>query len=247
MSAIRPLSEFSVVITGASSGLGAALCSVFAARGATVALIARRRSRLTTIAQKIRRQGGCAVVIRGDLSSAEDVDGISRQVYMTVGRVDFLINNAACYLGNTPTLDIKPEVWSTILNTNLRAPYLLSRSLIPSMLQNGFGRVVNVTSATRCTVNESAYRISKIGLEVLTSALGGELRGTGVSVMGFNPGWMRTEMSDDGRSPIHAARAIVGLVMRHPVETNGCLFDLRSREGQCYVRRRSRSTYPYAL
>lgn len=230
-----------VVISGASSGLGAECALAFSRIGAVVVLIARRKYRLAKLRAMIRRLGGDAIDIVADISRLSDLERTRVEVNSRLGGVDILINNAGMYPGDLPLISTLPEEWSSVLNTNLRAAYVLSRAFVPAMIQNTYGRVVNVISTTNTVSGECAYRISKIGLEVMTAALGLEVRGTSVAAMAFNPGWMRTEMSGDGRSPRHAAASIVQLVTRKAVFTNGKTFDLcwiRGKSCVCQRRRR---------
>jgi NAD(P)-dependent dehydrogenase (short-subunit alcohol dehydrogenase family) len=194
---------------------------------------------------RVRRQlesPNCEVLdIVADISQLSDLERVHREVDRRFGGADILINNAAVYPGAMPTIDMPPGEWSRIIDTNLRAAFFLSRALAPGMIRNAGGRIVNIVSATNSVSGECAYRVSKIGLEVLTAAFGSEVRGTAVAVMAFNPGWMRTEMSQHGRSPAHAANAILELVGRDAAATNGKVFDLRPVGGKpriCERRRR---------
>lgn len=227
------LSEKRVVVTGASSGLGEQCAIAFARHGASVVIIARRRSRLVEVERTIRKFGGDVLPVIADLTMLTDIKRVRSIVNTKVGGCDILINNAGVYLGDVCLLETNIEDWSLLLNTNLRAPYLLCQSFIPGMIGRGYGRVVNITSATNNLVGVGLFRISKIGLEVLTAVLAAELEDTGVSATAFNPGWMKTETCSSGYSPMCAARALVDLVQWKTSLLNGTFINL-THKGRGY-------------
>ncbi len=226
---MRTLVSFSdkrVVVTGASSGLGAQCALEFARKGAAVVAVARRKSRLVKLEKAIRAAGGSAISVVADLSRCADVRRVCRRIETELGGADILINNAGTYLAGQSLVETDLSQWTELMHTNLRAPYLLCRSLVPGMVSRGYGRIINVTSATKTLEGIGIFRISKIGLEVLSAVLAAELRDTGVTATAFNPGWMKTETSSDGRSPRSVARALVELVKRDSSFPNGNFIDL---------------------
>lgn len=165
-------------------------------------------------------------MIAADLSCRRDTLRVSAELQAEFGGVDILLNNAAFYQEQTPIISTTDHEWAGILNTNLRAPFILSRELLPGMLRRRYGWIVNILSATNEVEGQGPYRISKIGLEILTAALAAEIDCEKVAAIGVNPGWMRTEMSASGRSPKGAARAIMELVTLAPRRLNGRVIDL---------------------
>ena len=235
-----------VLVTGASSGLGAECSLAFASRGASVISVARRRSRLTQVERRIRSLGGRAVSIAADLTKVADIERTATIVGKE-GGVDILINNAGIYLEDSPLIETKLSDWNQLINTNLRSSYLLCKYLVPGMVSRAYGRILNVTSATNHLAGVGVFRISKISLEVLTAVLAEELEGTGVTATALNPGWMRTETCCDGRSPRNVARVVIDLVERSPAFLNGTFIDLkwRGRIAQLCRRPQGRGRYGF--
>lgn len=216
-----------VVITGASSGLGAECAIAFANLGATVVMVARSQRRLQRLAQRISRSRVNPLAIAADVRRPADVSRIRTLVDGKLGGCDMLINNAGVYLGDCPVAETNLDDWTDVIDTNLRAPYLLCRCFIQGMLKRGYGRIINIISGTSDLERVGVFRISKIGLEVLTLVLAAELEGSGVAAAAFNPGWMKTKTSSSGRSPKGAARAITEMVQRQGELLNGSRIDLR--------------------
>jgi 3-oxoacyl-[acyl-carrier protein] reductase len=227
MSSRRKVSGLRVLVTGASSGLGAECAKQFAKKDAWIIIVARRRSRLFQIAKLIRQGGGRVTTIQADVMDLADIHRVQTIVNSEAGGVDILVNNAGAYCQGFSLVETSPEDWNRIMNTNLRAPYLICRAFVPGMLDRKYGRIVNVTSATNTLEDVGAFRISKVGLEVLTAVLAVELKETDVTATAFNPGWMKTETSYTGRSPRGAADALIELVQRGPNFLNGSFIDLK--------------------
>jgi len=234
-----------ILVTGASSGLGYQCALALAVRGATVVLVARRRGRLEKLRAKARNLAGRTLVVTGDLARVGEITRLSGAVIREIGGIDILVNNAAVYMEDSEIVATNLDDWMRFMNTNLRAPYLLCRAFVPGMVARGYGRVINILSAKGELGGAGAYRISKIGLEVLTAVLARELRGTGVATLGINPGWMRTEMSESGNSPRGVAKATIDLLELGKNVPNGAIFDLRRRGRKFYFypRRAARSRY----
>lgn len=227
-----------VLVTGASSGLGAECALAFSKHGAIVVLMARRKKNLTTIYKTIRRLGGNAIVAKADVTSEKDIAYAKKLIESELGGLDVIINNAGIYRESESLINMDSRDWDAVLDTNLRGPFLVARAFVPGMQDRGYGRVVNIISATRHLIGIGAFRISKVSLEILTKTLATEFRGTGVTATAFNPNWMKTESCSDGRSPKGAARAIVDLVQRSPEYLNGSVVDLRWLGRTFQLRRR---------
>jgi NAD(P)-dependent dehydrogenase (short-subunit alcohol dehydrogenase family) len=233
MARSQQLKGKAVLVTGASCGLGAECAKHFARAGAIVLMVARRKSRLLRNMRAIRSCGGEANCVVADLTRLRDLDRVHETATKYFGQIDILINNAAAYEEGNSLIETSINEWSRMMNTNLRAPYLLCRAFLPRMLDRGYGRVINITSATSHLSGVGPFRISKVALEVLTAVLADEVEGSGVTVTGFNPNWMKSETSLSGRSPRGAARAIIELVQQRPTLLNGKIYDLRW-EGRKY-------------
>lgn len=175
-----------VVITGASSGVGESAARRFASQGAHVVLAARTERALRAVADEI---GERAVPVPTDVADPEQARGLVERALEATGRIDVLVNNAA-YNHRGPVNDVDPGELGRIVDVNLRAPIVLTRLALPHLLDGNGGHVVNVASiAGQVPVPEEAtYSGTKFGLRGFSLALAEELRGTGVRVSLVSPG-----------------------------------------------------------
>ncbi len=188
-----------VVITGGTSGLGKALALELVRRGARVAVIARRDEGLARVVQEGRPHEIFA--IQADVSSKQDTYRISAEAIARLGGIDVLINNAS-YLGVTPLrplLDTDCEDLEAVLQTNVVGAFRLTKALLPSMLLQGRGVVLNISSdaAVSAYPGWGSYGASKAALAHLSRIWNEEVSGQGVKFLAADPGDMDT--------PMHAA------------------------------------------
>ena len=186
------------LITGASRGLGRALAEQLAARGARVALIARDAAALTDTVAAIRRGGGDAHAITGDISNKAAIHAIAGQAQGLIGEIGIAIHNASS-LGPTPLrllLDTECEDLAEVLETNLVGPFRLTKILAGAMAIRGAGVIVHISSdaAVEPYPRWGAYGASKAAQDHLSKILAAELDGTGVRVLAVDPGEMDTAM-----------------------------------------------------
>ena len=186
------------LVTGASSGIGWAMALGFADAGADVVLVARRAHRLARLAQAIQAKGRRALLVIADVAVERAVKRVVDEATQAFPRVDILVNNAAMILPEQRTHETSLVDWDRLLAVNLRGPFLLSRLLVPAMLQAGYGRIINVTSGYKAEPGFGAYSVSKAALYALTRVMAQELRGTGILVNALDPGWVRSEMFPEG-------------------------------------------------
>ena len=198
---MRRLEGKYIAITGASKGLGRQLALDFAREGAAgIALVARHADRLYQVREEIRALAPRTRVLAlaADLRHSKAVERVSAALLSEFqGRLDVLVNNAST-VGPSPMpylLDYPLEEFRRVLDTNLIAPFLLTRKLLPAMIENG-GAVINVTSDAGVTGYSGwgAYGISKFGLEGLSQTWARELEGAGIRVNRVDPGNMDTDM-----------------------------------------------------
>ena len=183
-----------IIITGASRGLGRALALACAKEGANLTINSRNAKALDLIAEEARSAGLEVLAIPGDVSRSTHVENLVSAVVERFGKIDVLINNAGL-LGPRVTIEEYPEdEWRAVLDANLTAPFLLTRAVIPHMLEGG--SIINVTSGVSIEGRPrwGAYSVSKFGLEGLTQILAAELEERGIYVNSVDPGGMRTEM-----------------------------------------------------
>lgn len=188
----------SVLITGASRGLGGALFSAFARAGALVAGVARELGPLEAAAARLRSEGYIAHAVPGDLGQQQDIYPIAGSSAALVGPVDILVHNAST-LGPTPLpllLDTTCEDFAQVLEVNLLGPFRLSKAIAGNMLLRGSGSVVHISSdaAVAAYPRWGAYGVSKAALDHLNRVWAAELAESGVRFVSIDPGEMDTEM-----------------------------------------------------
>jgi NAD(P)-dependent dehydrogenase (short-subunit alcohol dehydrogenase family) len=186
------------LITGAWRGLGRAAAERLRERGASVAVNVRDAKRAEERAASI---GERAFAVPGDV--AKDADAIVAKTLERFGRVDILVNNAALAL-STRFHDLTADEWRAALEVNLTAPFLLIKAVLPAMKQQGYGRIINISSSagrTVSTLGGAHYTASKAGLLGLTRAAAKELGVFGITVNAVCPGMIDTELTREHASP----------------------------------------------
>lgn len=188
------------VVSGSSRGLGLALARAFAQEGAAVALNARDAEALDAAIQSVRDLNPAArlLAVAADVSTAEGIQRLVDETYAAFGRIDVLINNAGT-LGPTPRRSLLEHTAEDLHETfriNTVGPFLLTKAVLPQMLQRGSGAIINVISEAGLTgyPEWGAYGVSKAGLELLTQIWAAEVAGSGVRINSINPGEMDTAM-----------------------------------------------------
>ncbi len=181
-----------VIITGASEGVGAATARLFADAGANLMLVARGKKNLEAIAQELRDKTHVEIFAM-DVSDADACIDVFKKAKFEFGRVDILINNAGCHTRGA-VADVEPVELAKMVDVNLRAPIVLSRIALPYLEEVGEGAIINVGSlAGRTPVPGAAtYASTKAGLRAFTLALAEELRGSKTKIGLVSPGPINT-------------------------------------------------------
>lgn len=182
-----------VLVTGAASGLGAALAQRLAASGADILGVDLQEARLADHMAGLRRHGVQAHALGADIADPACAWQAVRQALDHFGRLDILVNNAGIDV-TLPISEMLEADWMRVVGTNLTAPFLLSKYAADAMRRQGGGHIVNIasTAAKRAWPNASAYHASKWGLLGLSHALHAELRANNIRVTAVVAGGMRT-------------------------------------------------------
>jgi len=185
-----------VVITGASRGIGAAAARHFAALGATVVMNARSADALGRLVAEIAAAGGKALAVPGDVARADDVKVLIDTALAETGRLDMLVNNAGVIDPITRLADSDTDAWDQVIDVNVKGVYYGLRFAIPAMIKQGGGTIINISSGAATSVLEgwSHYCASKAAVLSLTKSVDLEYRDQGIRVIGLSPGTVATEM-----------------------------------------------------
>lgn len=186
------------IVTGAARGAGESIARKLASLGAHVVLVARDKARLYQVQQQIAQNGGQAAIFPCDVQDPSAVARLGEHVSQEHRRCDILVNNAGVGLEGKPLYETTPDEWDTLLNTNLRGPYLMIRAVAPMMIAARSGHIINISSlAGRNPLpNGAAYAASKWGLNGLTYSVAEELRRYKIRVSVIAPGSINTDFSD---------------------------------------------------
>ncbi len=191
------LNDRVALITGASQGIGRATALLFAERGARVVLAARSADKLAAVEAEIRQAGGQALAVTLDVSDEEQVKSGIKQALEHFGHIDILVNNAAITRDQLQ-IRMKRADWEAVLATNLTGAHLCIQRVLPGMLRQRYGRIINVTSVVAQTGNpgQANYVASKAGLIGLTKALAVEVASRKITVNAIAPGFIISPMTD---------------------------------------------------
>jgi NADP-dependent 3-hydroxy acid dehydrogenase YdfG len=185
------------LVTGASSGIGAATAEALADGGASVALAARRRDRLETVADRIEADGGEALVVPTDITDEDDVDAMIETTVSELGRLDVLVNNAGVMLLEA-VADADTDNWRRMVEVNLLGLMNATHAALPVMEDQGSGHVVNVSSVAgrQASATASGYNATKFGVNGFTEAFRQEVAEDGVRTTVVEPGLVETELQE---------------------------------------------------
>ena len=193
------------LITGGSQGIGAAIAQLFTAEGAKICITGRRQTMLESMAGSLPT--GSCVTCAGDVARLEDAEQMVKTALALTGRLDILVNNAGIDPAGT-VVDIDPELFRRVVETNLIGPFLMMKAAIPHMIEAGGGAIVNISSlaSIRCLPGMPAYCASKAGLNHLTRQVAMDYGQAGIRCNVLCPGAVRTDMFGQSMAP--AAKAL---------------------------------------
>lgn len=207
------------VVTGAGSGVGAVVGRELARRGVEVALVGRRAEKLDETARQVELAGGVSRCYPCDVSDEAGVEVLKSEVGSEMGAPDILVNAAGLHCELVSIEESTPRLWKQTLDVNLFGCYLTCRAFVGGMKAKGWGRILNITSASSLhppTHVGSVYSLSKVALNHFTRQLAKEVEGSGVTANVIHPGEVQTEMwqgiKSDAESRTGAGRGALGWV-----------------------------------
>ncbi len=191
------MSKRTALVTGASRGIGRECALEIARSGARVAVASRSTAKLEEVAAEIRAAGGEAFAVAIDFADAGSIVSGFKKTLEEFGRIDILINNAGITKDGL-AVRMKQADWEMVLNTNLSGAFYAVQQVLPGMMRERWGRIVNVSSVVGESGNpgQANYVASKAGLIGLTKALAKEVGSRGITVNAIAPGFIETEMTD---------------------------------------------------
>ncbi|MEG0876290.1 MAG: SDR family oxidoreductase [Oscillospiraceae bacterium] len=190
------------VVTGASSGLGAAAALAYAEAGADVALLARRLEKLEAVKAEIEKTGRRVLAVKCDVTDEQSVKNAMETVTAAFGKIDVLLNNAGIALHGGVD-DMTEEDWDKSFNTNVKGAFFASKYVIPGMKERGYGKIVNVASVNAIVADKSeifirhSYNASKAAVLGLTTGMAASYAQFGITVNAVGPALFKTEMTAD--------------------------------------------------
>jgi 3-oxoacyl-[acyl-carrier protein] reductase len=215
------------LVTGGSRGIGRAIALELAGLGAAVAICGRDPKALQAASAELHRRSGRAFTLTADVTRAADIDKLVSETQSELGPISILVNNAGVGLFG-PLQDKSEADWDLVLNTNLKSVFLVSGAVIPSMMRQGFGDIVNISSLAgkNTFAGGSIYCASKWGLLGLTGCMAEELRDHGIRVSAICPGSVATEFGRGGKD---AAKAL------HPEDVARAVAMVLTQRRQSFV------------
>jgi len=204
------------VVTGGNRGIGFEICKELSKVGCRVVLTSRDEEHGKQAVANLSSDKKNIVYHKLDVTNGKDIETLRDWILKMYGRIDILINNAGIYLDEgTSVFNVDEKIVKETLDVNFYGAFNICRALIPIMRQNGYGRIVNISSGygamSEMAGYQAAYRISKAALNALTLIMADELRDGGIKVNAVCPGWVNTDMGGK-MAPISAEKAAKDIV-----------------------------------
>jgi 3-oxoacyl-[acyl-carrier protein] reductase len=185
------------LITGGARGIGKAVALAYAREGARLAICARTESEINETVQEIQKLKADAQGWPCDVSIEESVKDFVSAIIKEFGRIDVLVNNAGVMTRPVPITELEVKKWDYTIAVNLRGPFLITKSVLPVMIKQKSGSIINVSSMVGrgAYANFIAYATSKWGLEGFTQTLAAEARSSNIRVNSVEPGYVATKLT----------------------------------------------------
>jgi 3-oxoacyl-[acyl-carrier protein] reductase len=186
------------LVTGSGRGIGKAIAIAYAKAGAQLALSARSADQINKTAGEIQVLGQKAIAMPADVTDQDQVKALADHVRTEFGRLDILVNNAGGGIEPNLILDSNPERWIQDVTVNCTSAYLVTRALLPLMIESGGGKIINVGSGMghRSSAKSSAYHVGKAGMWMFTQCLSEEVWEYGIDVNELIPGPVATDLTE---------------------------------------------------
>lgn len=203
------------IVTGASSGLGYAFSKALAENGAKVVAMARRMEKLNELKAEIEAAGGDCLPVQCDVTDEQNIISAVQQAIDHYGKIDILINNAG-YIKVCPTTELPLEEWQKVVDTSITAYFLMAREVGKNMIENRYGRIINIASMYGCIASHHnpilSYNATKGAVPNFTRGLAQEWAEYGITVNAVGPGMFPSEMMnvDEQTEQFLAFRAPIG-------------------------------------
>jgi len=198
------------LVTGGSRGLGRAMAAALAQAGASLALCARTPGDLESARDELRAAGARVEIFRMDVLDPAGIQAAVDAALAAFGRIDILVNDAGVNV-RKPVLELSPEEWDRVIDTNLRGYFLVARAVVPQMIARGRGKVINVSSILGAVglPSQLAYASSKGGVVQMTKVMALEWARQGVNVNAIAPTYFETPLTEPLRQDPERNRFIV--------------------------------------
>ncbi len=205
------------VVTGGYGAIGAAMCEYYVDSGASVVVVGRNKEKGGEFAESLRARGKDAVYLYGDVSSKESMEELAAKSIEKYGKIDILVNNAGINVGaegRGPIFEFNDNDWHNIINTDLNGVYYCSKPVIKNMVENKYGRIINVSSIVGEVPlrNQCAFAAAKAAVLNLTKAMAIELAPYGILVNAICPGSI---MFEGTRALFYADKEKADRMMSH--------------------------------
>lgn len=238
------LARSAALVTGASSGIGAATAQALAAHGAAVAVLARRADRLDELRGRIESAGGTALVVTADVTDAEQVASAVRRTVAEFGRLDILVNNAGL-MASAPATEASLRDWDQMVSVNVQGVLYATRAALPHLIEaaadspRGVADLVTISSTAGWVArpNTAVYSLTKFGVNAFSEGLRQEVLGKRVRVGVVGPGTVDTEifshLADASREAFE--RQTAGMVMLRPEDIADAVLFMVTRDRRVAV------------
>lgn len=190
------MAERTACVTGASRGIGREIALALSRDGLKIVVASNERENNDKVVEEIRAAGGEAIAVYLDLAQADSIREAFQEALAACGRIDVLVNNAGI-TKDALSMRMKPEDWNLVLQINLSGAFLCAQQVIPGMMRERWGRIVNISSVVGLmgNIGQANYVASKAGLIGLTKTLALELASRNITVNAVAPGFIETDMT----------------------------------------------------